>query len=153
MREISSSDAKLDELRAAVSKQGASVRWLKSAGRSQEEVTAAVDALKELKVALEEQQKKSAPEKCVDRAGLETSMLRRMIVVPSFEIHGGEKGLFDFGPVGCALKDNILSLWKNHFILQESMLQIEGTCLTPEPVLKASGHVDRFTDLMVKDIT
>ena len=40
-------------------------------------------ALKKLKVALEEQQKKSAPEKFVDRAGLETSMLRRMIVVPS----------------------------------------------------------------------
>lgn len=31
------------------------------------------------------------------------------------------------------------------------MLEIEGTCLTPEPVLKTSGHVDKFTDLMVKD--
>ena len=28
---------------------------------------------------------------------------------------------------------------------------MECTCLTPEPVLKTSGHVDRFTDLMVKD--
>ena len=26
------------------------------------------------------------------------------------------------------------------------------TNLTPEPVLKTSGHVDRFTDLMVKDV-
>ena len=31
------------------------------------------------------------------------------------------------------------------------MLEMECTCLTPEPVLKTSGHVDRFTDLMVKD--
>jgi len=32
-----------------------------------------------------------------------------------------------------------------------NMLEMECTCLTPEPVLKTSGHVDRFTDLMVKD--
>ena len=32
------------------------------------------------------------------------------------------------------------------------MLEMECTCLTPEPVLKTSGHVDRFTDLMVKDV-
>ncbi len=31
------------------------------------------------------------------------------------------------------------------------MLQIECTTLTPYPVLKASGHVDKFEDLMVKD--
>jgi len=31
------------------------------------------------------------------------------------------------------------------------MLEMECTCLTPESVLKTSGHVDRFTDLMVKD--
>lgn len=32
------------------------------------------------------------------------------------------------------------------------MLEMECTCLTPHPVLKTSGHVDRFTDLMVKDV-
>jgi glycyl-tRNA synthetase len=31
------------------------------------------------------------------------------------------------------------------------MLEISCTNITPESVLKASGHVDRFTDLMVKD--
>lgn len=31
------------------------------------------------------------------------------------------------------------------------MLELEASCLTPEIVLKASGHVDKFTDLMVKD--
>lgn len=36
-------------------------------------------------------------------------------------------------------------------MLNENMLEMECTCLTPEPVLKTSGHVDRFTDLMVKD--
>jgi len=32
------------------------------------------------------------------------------------------------------------------------MLEIGCTNITPENVLKASGHVERFTDLMVKDI-
>ena len=32
------------------------------------------------------------------------------------------------------------------------MLELDSTCLTPEVVLKTSGHVDRFNDLMVKDV-
>ena len=31
------------------------------------------------------------------------------------------------------------------------MLEISTTCITPEPILKASGHVDRFADLLVTD--
>ncbi|XP_062094024.1 glycine--tRNA ligase, mitochondrial 1-like [Humulus lupulus] len=38
-----------------------------------------------------------------------------------------------------------------HFILEENMLEVDCPCVTPEVVLKASGHVDKFTDLMVKD--
>ncbi|KAI3442408.1 Alpha-mannosidase [Psidium guajava] len=37
------------------------------------------------------------------------------------------------------------------YIFEEHMSEIECSCLTPEIVLKASGHVNRFTDLMVKD--
>ncbi|KAJ8908199.1 hypothetical protein NDN08_008293 [Rhodosorus marinus] len=86
-----------------------------------------------------------------DRVGTESLMKRRFFVTPSFEIYGGIAGLYDYGPPGCSVKSNLVQVWKNHFVVQESMLEIEGTCLTPEPVLKASGHVDRFTDLMVKD--
>lgn len=45
----------------------------------------------------------------------------------------------------------MIDIWRKHFVLNESMLEMECTCLTPEVVLKTSGHVDRFTDLMVKD--
>jgi len=87
----------------------------------------------------------------VDKRALEDCIARRMIVVPAFEIHGGVAGLYDYGPAGCALKDNVIALWRQHFVLAESLLQIECTTLTPYPVLKASGHVDKFEDLMVKD--
>lgn len=48
----------------------------------------------------------------------------------------GVSGLYDFGPVGCALKNNILQVWRQHFIQEEQILEIDCTMLTPEPVLK-----------------
>ena len=87
-----------------------------------------------------------------DRVGLENVMKRRFFVVPSFQIYNGIAGLYDFGPTGCALKNNIEQYWREHFILEENLLEISGTCITPEIVLKTSGHVDKFTDYAVKDI-
>lgn len=48
----------------------------------------------------------------------------------------GVSGLYDFGPVGCALKNNIIQTWRQHFIQEEQILEIDCTMLTPEPVLK-----------------
>jgi glycyl-tRNA synthetase len=59
--------------------------------------------------------------------------------------------LYDYGPSGSAIKTNLEKLWRDHFVLEEDMLEITGTCLTPECVLKTSGHVDKFEDFMVKD--
>lgn len=38
-----------------------------------------------------------------------------------------------------------------HFVLKDNMLEVDCPSVTPEIVLKASGHVEKFTDLMVKD--
>jgi glycyl-tRNA synthetase (class II) len=86
----------------------------------------------------------------VNKQALDDCIMRRMFYVPAFEIHGGIGGLFDYGPPGCAVKENMLALWRQHFILEDAMLQIECTTLTPYSVLKASGHVDKFEDLMVR---
>ncbi|RKP22189.1 glycyl-tRNA synthetase 1 [Rozella allomycis CSF55] len=86
-----------------------------------------------------------------DRTKLETVLRRRFFYAPAFDIYGGVSGLYDYGPPGCALQANILQLWRSHFILEEQMLEVDTTILTPYDVLHTSGHVDRFTDLMVKD--
>lgn len=52
--------------------------------------------------------------------------------------------------MGCDLVDNLLAEWHKHFVIQERMLKVNCSILTPEPVLKASGHVDKFADYMVK---
>ncbi len=76
----------------------------------------------------------------------------RFIVGRSFDIYGGFKGLNDLGPVGCAIKNNIIDAWRKHFIVGEGILEIETPAMTPEVVFKTSGHVVRFTDIMVKSI-
>ena len=86
------------------------------------------------------------------RDSLEQTLKRRFFFAPSFEIYGGVAGLFDFGPPGCAFQNNVIDAWRKHFILEEDMLEVEATMLTPHDVLKTSGHVDRFSDWMCKDL-
>jgi glycyl-tRNA synthetase len=69
----------------------------------------------------------------------------------SFQIYGGVSGLYDLGPMGCAIESNIIQAWRDHFILNEAMLEVKCSALTPKVVLESSGHVERFTDWMVKD--
>ncbi|TQS31868.1 hypothetical protein Golomagni_07837, partial [Golovinomyces magnicellulatus] len=76
---------------------------------------------------------------------------RRMFYTPSFEIYGGTSGLYDYGPPGCSLQSNIIDLWRKHFVLEEDMLEVDCTVLTPNIVLKTSGHVEKFSDWMCKD--
>ena len=87
----------------------------------------------------------------VEQVLLEDLCKRRFFFTPSFSIYGGVAGLYDLGPPGCAMKANMESLWRQHFIIYDNMFEISCTCLTPEQVLKTSGHVERFTDLMVRN--
>ncbi|MCL7025160.1 hypothetical protein MKW94_008477 [Papaver nudicaule] len=75
----------------------------------------------------------------------------RYFIKPSFKIYGAVAGLNDYGPPGCAVKQNVLAFWRKHFVLEENMLEVDCPCITPAVVFKASGHVDKFTDFMVKD--
>jgi glycyl-tRNA synthetase len=59
---------------------------------------------------------------------------------------------FEQGPPGSALQANIIDLWRKHFIIEEEMLELDTTIMTLSDVLKTSGHVDKFTDWMVKDV-
>lgn len=93
-----------------------------------------------------------------DRKDFESLLKRRFFFTESFEVYrtaagwtGDNGGLYDYGPPGCALQANIVDLWRKHFVLEEDMLELDCTILTPEDVFKTSGHVDRFADWMCKD--
>eukprot|EP00930_Biecheleria_cincta_P097809 TRINITY_DN8949_c0_g1_i1.p1 TRINITY_DN8949_c0_g1~~TRINITY_DN8949_c0_g1_i1.p1 ORF type:complete len:630 (+),score=150.63 TRINITY_DN8949_c0_g1_i1:68-1957(+) len=86
-----------------------------------------------------------------NRAEVEDLCRRRFFFRQGSEIYGGVSGFYTYGPPGCALKTNIIQQWRNHFVIEEQMMEIEDTNIMPHPVLKASGHVDRFSDFLVRD--
>jgi glycyl-tRNA synthetase len=74
---------------------------------------------------------------------------RRGFIYPSFEIYGGIAGFYDYGPLGSQLKNNVENLWRKFFLLKENCIEISTPTITLYEVLKASGHVEEFTDLTV----
>ncbi|KAJ3327267.1 Glycine--tRNA ligase 1, mitochondrial [Blyttiomyces sp. JEL0837] len=138
-------------LLAEIAKQGDVIKALKGQKVPKDELQPHVDRLVALK-AEAAIRAEARNEKKFDRAGLESLLLKRFFYAPSFAIYGGVTGLYDYGPPGTALQNNIISLWRKHFVLEEDMHEIECTNLTPEAVLKTSGHVDRFADYMVRDV-
>ena len=146
----------MNDLADKIKTQGVVVRDLKADKATDKVVLkAAVDQLLALKKefdALKLDASKADRKEEEARAGFETLLIRKFIVVPAFEIYGGVRGLFDFGPPGCAILNNWFSIWRSHFVLNENMLEISCTTLTPHDVLKTSGHVDKFSDFMVKDV-
>ena len=45
-------------------------------------------------------------------------------MVPAFEIHGGAAGLFDYGPPGCALKQNIVDQWRHWCYKEDAEMEV-----------------------------
>ena len=142
----------LQPLRDSVKEQGDLVRKLKESKANDIDIKKAVNELKARKKILEDKEILLTPTDAIfQRTRLEDLLKRRFFIDISFSIYGGISGQYDFGPMGCAMKHNILNLWRNHFVIEDNLLEVDCTMLTPEPVLKASGHVERFADLMVKD--
>jgi len=76
---------------------------------------------------------------------------RRGFIFPSSEIYGGISGVYDFGPYGVALKNNIKRLWWKKFIEgREDVVGIESSILMNRQVWQASGHEGGFTDELVE---
>lgn len=86
------------------------------------------------------------------REAIEAVLKRRFFYGPAFDIYGGVSGLYDYGPPGCSLQANIVDVWRKHFVLEEDMQEVDTTMLTPYEVLKTSGHVDKFSDFMCRDM-
>lgn len=69
----------------------------------------------------------------------------------SFSIYKGVAGFYDLGPLGCKIQSNLVNEWRKFFIAHDYMLEVDCPILTPHAVLKASGHLSKFSDLMCKD--
>ncbi len=75
---------------------------------------------------------------------------KRGFLWSSFEIYSGSAGFFDYGPLGAILKNKIMNKWRDYYVVREGFYEIESPTIMPEEALKASGHVDHFTDPMTE---
>ena len=76
---------------------------------------------------------------------------RRGFIFQSSEIYGGVEALWDYGPLGALLKNNIRRLWLKRFIQdQEDVVLIDGTVIMHPKTWEASGHLESFTDPLIE---
>ena len=72
---------------------------------------------------------------------------RRGFIFQSNEIYGGLQGLYDYGPLGVELKNNLKKSWWHSMIYERDDIEgIDSSILTNPLVLKYSGHEDTFSD-------
>ena len=75
---------------------------------------------------------------------------RRGFIFQSNEIYGGFQGLYDYGPLGVELKNNLKHAWWSSMIYDRDDIEgLDASILTHPDVLKHSGHENTFTDPMV----
>ena len=75
---------------------------------------------------------------------------RRGFIFQSSEIYGGTQGLYDYGPLGVELKNNIKNSWWKSIVYERDDVEgLDASILTKQAVLKYSGHEETFTDPLV----
>ena len=76
---------------------------------------------------------------------------RRGYFFQSSEIYGGIQGVYDFGPLGVALRNNIKRAWWRTMVeLRDDVVGIDAGIIMNPRVWEASGHVQNFTDPLVE---
>ena len=75
---------------------------------------------------------------------------RRGFIFQSSEIYGGTQGLYDYGPLGVELKNNIKNSWWKSIVYERDDVEgLDASILTKPVVLRHSGHEETFTDPLV----
>jgi glycyl-tRNA synthetase len=76
---------------------------------------------------------------------------RRGFIFQSSEIYGGLASCYDYGPLGVELKNNVKrAWWKNVVQMRDDVVGLDCSILMHPLVWKASGHADKFADLIAE---
>jgi glycyl-tRNA synthetase len=84
---------------------------------------------------------------------------RRGFIYPASEIYGGLNGFWDYGPLGCLLKNNIRDWWWHEMVLCPplgpdghpiEMVGLDSAIIQNPKTWVASGHAATFADPMRK---
>src|SRR2546426_7573204 len=76
---------------------------------------------------------------------------RRGFVFPSSEIYGGINAVWDYGPLGVELKNNVKRAWWRSMVqLRDDIVGLDAGILMAPQVWVTSGHVAEFSDPLVE---
>ncbi|MBX7163695.1 MAG: glycine--tRNA ligase [Saprospiraceae bacterium] len=71
-------------------------------------------------------------------------------IYPSSEIYDGLSAVYDYGPYGVELKNNIKTYWwKSMVQMHDNIVGLDSAIFMHPKTWKASGHVDAFNDPLV----
>ncbi|MBR1604831.1 MAG: glycine--tRNA ligase [Alphaproteobacteria bacterium] len=74
---------------------------------------------------------------------------RRGFIFQNADIYGGMQGVYDYGPLGVELKNNLKAAWWRSMVYERDDVEgLDSAILTNRKVLKYSGHEDTFSDPM-----
>lgn len=75
---------------------------------------------------------------------------RRGFLFQSSEIYGGLQGIYDYGPLGVELKNNLKAAWWKSIVYERDDVEgIDSSVINHRLTLKHSGHEETFADPMV----
>lgn len=76
---------------------------------------------------------------------------RRGFIFPGSDVYGGFAGTWDYGPLGVALKKNLMDAWWKYFVEDRTdMYGIDAAILMNPKTWEASGHTATFADPLVE---
>src|SRR4051794_41645716 len=79
---------------------------------------------------------------------------RRGFVFPSSEIYGGINAVWDYGPLGVELKNNVKRAWWRAMVQErEDIVGLDAGILMHPEVWRTSGHVGSLSDPLVECAT
>ena len=75
---------------------------------------------------------------------------RRGFIFQASEIYGGLQGIYDYGPLGVELKNNLKAAWWRAMVFERDDVEgLDSAILTNPKVLYYSGHERTFSDPLV----
>ncbi len=85
-----------------------------------------------------------------DLAKITSLCKRRGFIFQSSEIYGGLASVWDYGPLGAEMKNNIKKAWWESLVYGRDDIEgLDAAILMNSEVWRASGHVTSFADLLV----
>src|SRR6185503_6023652 len=76
---------------------------------------------------------------------------RRGFMFQSGDIYGGLQGVYDYGPLGVELKNNLKAAWWKDMVYKRNDIEgLDSSILTHKEVLRKSGHEENFVDFITE---